>query len=146
VGILDHHYRRRAQALLSVDDLVDKVVNILKAHKQLDNTYIIYTSDNGFHLGHHRLGIGKEFAFEEDINIPLIILGPGVPKNKTTDIVSAHVDIAPTILKMARAAHRPSFDGKPIPYKEHTIRRREAAGGDEHTNVEFWTGATYKSS
>src|SRR3569833_1413446 len=101
VTMLDKHYQRRTEALLSVDDLVEGVVNILQDAKQLDNTFIIYSSDNGFHLGHHRLGAGKKYAFEEDINIPLIIRGPGVPKNRTTDLVSAHVDFAPTILHMA---------------------------------------------
>ncbi|KAH8806191.1 arylsulfatase [Xylogone sp. PMI_703] len=144
VDMLDHHYECRTEALLSVDDLVEHVIKMLEDQNQLNNTFIIYTSDNGFHLGHHRLGPGKKFAFEEDINVPLIIRGPGVPKNLTTDIVSAHIDLAPTILKMANVSQRADFDGKPIPYTSEDIQREKGSGADEHTNVEFWTGATFK--
>lgn len=140
---LDFHYQARTEALLSVDDIVEDVVNLLEKHSQLDNTFIVYSSDNGFHLGHHRLGAGKKYAFEEDINVPLIIRGPGVPKNRKTDIVSAHVDLAPTFLKMAGIDQRPNFDGKPIPHTAEAIQRQEGAGTDEHANVEFWTGASY---
>ncbi|KKY17570.1 putative arylsulfatase [Phaeomoniella chlamydospora] len=140
---LDHHYQCRTEALLSVDDMVEEVVSILDKAGRLNNTYIIYTSDNGFHLGHHRLGAGKRYAFEEDINVPLIIRGPGVPKGRTTDIVSAHVDLAPTILHMAGIAQRPDFDGTPIPYTSTSIQQQEGTDADEHANIEFWTGATY---
>jgi len=140
---LDYHYQCRSEALLSVDDMVERVVKTLEEAGQLDNTYIIYTSDNGFHLGHHRLGAGKKYAFEEDINVPLIIRGPGVPKGRTTDIISAHVDLAPTILKMAGIHQRADFDGKPIAHTAAAIEKREGAAADEHANIEFWVGATY---
>ncbi|KAF2108786.1 alkaline-phosphatase-like protein [Lophiotrema nucula] len=141
---LKNHYQARTEALLSVDDIVARVVDILEKSGQLNNTYIIYSSDNGFHLGHHRLGAGKKYAFEEDINVPLIIRGPGVPANRETNIVTAHVDLSPTILKMAGAAQRDDFDGRPIPLTEADISQREGSAGDEYSNVEFWEGATYK--
>ncbi|KAI9744302.1 MAG: hypothetical protein M1818_002454 [Claussenomyces sp. TS43310] len=144
VDILQNHYRRRTEALLSVDELVENVVNILQDANELNNTYIVYTSDNGFHLGHHRLGIGKKYAFEEIINVPFIIRGPGVPKNKTTDVVSAHIDLSPTFLDMAGIPQHADFDGTPMPYKAADIEAKESSGNDEHTNVEFWTGASYK--
>jgi N-acetylglucosamine-6-sulfatase len=140
---LDNHYQRRVESLQSVDDIVEGVVRRLKEANKLDDTYIIYSSDNGFHLGHHRLFAGKKFAFEEDINVPLIIRGPGVPKGMKTDIVSAHVDLAPTILKMAGIEQRKEFDGRPIAFTQERIESRTKADTDEHTAVEFWTGATY---
>lgn len=127
-----------------MDDMVEHVVNILDQANQLDKTFIIYSSDNGFHLGHHRLGPGKKFSFEEDINVPLIIRGPGVPKNKKTDVVTTHVDLAPTILDMAGMKPRDGFDGRKIPYSAADIQQREDSGQDEHANVEFWTGTTFK--
>lgn len=142
---LDKHYEARVESLLSVDDMVGEVIKILKNAGQLDNTYIIYTSDNGFHLGQHRLGAGKKFAFEEDINVPMIIRGPGVPKGRKTDIVTAHVDFAPTVFDMAGISQRSSFDGKSIPHTAADISAREENEADEHSNVEFWTGATFKS-
>ena len=141
---LKKHYQARTEALLSVDDIVARVVDILKNANQLNNTYIIYSSDNGFHMGHHRLGAGKKYAFEEDINVPLIIRGPNAPKNQKTEIVTAHVDLAPTILNMAGAAQRNDFDGRRIPLTQADITQREGSTGDEYSNVEFWEGASYK--
>jgi arylsulfatase A-like enzyme len=140
---LDKHYRRRVESLQTVDDIVEGVVHRLKEAGKLDDTYIIYTSDNGFHLGHHRLFAGKKFAFEEDINVPLVIRGPGVPKGLTTDIVSAHIDLAPTIFRIAGIEQRKEFDGKPIALTRQRIQSRSGAATDEHTAVEFWDGATF---
>ncbi|KAF2178650.1 alkaline phosphatase-like protein [Zopfia rhizophila CBS 207.26] len=143
VKILQEHYQRRTEALLSVDDIVEKVIDILTNANKLNNTYIIYSSDNGFHIGHHRLGPGKKYAFEEDINVPLIVRGPNVPQNKKTDIVTAHVDLSPTILKMAGVPQRADFDGRPIPITAGDIQQREGSDGDEYSGVEFWEGASY---
>lgn len=63
----DNHYRRRLQALQAVDDLVEKTIQRLEYHNMLDNTYIIYTSDNGFHISQHRLTPGKRCPYEEDV-------------------------------------------------------------------------------
>ena len=123
--------------------MVARVIHTLEKANQLHNTYIIYTSDNGFHLGHHRLGAGKKYAFEEDINVPLIIRGPDVPKGRVTDIVSAHVDLAPTILKIAGIKQRSDFDGKPIAHTAAAITHQESSEADEQANIEFWAGANY---
>jgi len=133
----DEFYRSRLRALQGVDELVDGVVTRLKNHGILENTYIIYSTDNGYHIGQHRLQPGKECGFEEDINIPLIIRGPGVPKNATTEIVTTHTDLAPTILALVGTDLRADFDGEVIPTTKSTI---DAAISDrhEHVNVEYW--------
>jgi hypothetical protein len=77
----DYVYRRRLQALLSVDDLVGDIVNKLTSLKLLDNTYIIYTSDNGFHMGQFGMPFDKRQLYEADIRVPMVIRGPGVTKN-----------------------------------------------------------------
>ena len=79
-----HFYRQRLRALQGVDEIVEGVIKRLEDHGILDSTYVIFSSDNGYHIGQHRLQPGKECGYEEDINIPLIIRGPGVPKNSTT--------------------------------------------------------------
>lgn len=139
----DHFYRQRLRALQSVDELVDGLFERLEQHGLLDNTYIIYTTDNGYHISQHRLQPGKECGFEEDINIPLIIRGPDVPSNKTTEIVTTHVDLAPTFLKLAGASHRADFDGVPVPLTqqglEDAVKTRH-----EHVNVEFWGYAAFE--
>lgn len=95
--------------------------------------------DNGFHIGQHRLPPGKTCAYEEDINVPLIIRGPGVSRNRTTDIVTTHTDLSPTILHLIGAPPRPDFDGSPIPIHAHEIDAAKSSGvTHEHVNVEFW--------
>lgn len=56
----DHFYRQRLRALQSVDALVDDLVSRLEAHGLLDNTYIIYSTDNGYHIGQHRMQPAKQ--------------------------------------------------------------------------------------
>ncbi|TNN31211.1 N-acetylglucosamine-6-sulfatase [Liparis tanakae] len=55
VNFLDDAYRRRWQTLLSVDDMVESLVQKLESIKELDNTYVFYTSDNGYHTGQFSL-------------------------------------------------------------------------------------------
>jgi Sulfatase len=98
------------------------------------------TIDNGFHIGQHRLQPGKECGFEEDINVPLIIRGPNVARNATTDVVTTHTDLSPTFLNLIGAEQRPDFDGSPIPIHAAEIEAVVASpeSWHEHVNVEFW--------
>ncbi|CZR59007.1 probable arylsulfatase [Phialocephala subalpina] len=133
----DHFYRRRLQALQAVDELVEGLITRLEDYGILDNTYIIYSTDNGYHISQHRLNPGKECSFEEDINVPLIIRGPDVPIGET-NIVSAHADLAPTILKIASAKWGwDGLDGSPIPLSEKELEASKRSR-QEHVNVEFW--------
>ncbi|KAI1422147.1 alkaline-phosphatase-like protein [Xylaria sp. FL1777] len=133
----DHFYRQRLRALQAVDELVDGLVARLEAHGILDDTYIVYSSDNGFHIGQHRLQPGKTCGYEEDINVPLLVRGPGVASNHATDIVTAHTDLAPTFLGLLGIPLRDDFDGKPIPLTKGEIATAEQVRR-EHVNVEYW--------
>ncbi|KXH25889.1 sulfatase [Colletotrichum nymphaeae SA-01] len=134
----DNYYRRRLQTLQSVDEMVDAVIKRLDQAGVLDNTYVIFTSDNGFHIGQHRLKPGKTCAIEEDINVPFLIRGPGVPKGKAVDFVTTHTDIAPTIFSLANITLRDDFDGSPIPFSEDGIQKAQNDPKHDHVNVEFW--------
>ncbi|KAI9848176.1 MAG: hypothetical protein M1837_000850 [Sclerophora amabilis] len=136
----DYFYRSRLRALQAVDELVEGVVQQLDDLGILDNTYIIYSTDNGFHISQHRLHPGKECGFEEDIHIPLIVRGPNVPEGETADIVTAHTDLAPTILKIAGQNPRDDFDGTAIPLDREGIAQA-SLHRQEHVNVEFWGDA-----
>ncbi|RYP08643.1 hypothetical protein DL764_001771 [Monosporascus ibericus] len=135
----DHFYRQRLRALQSVDELVDGIVSRLEGYGILENTFIIYTSDNGYHIGQHRLPPGKECGYEEDVNVPLIVRGPGVPQDLVAEAVTTHTDLAPTILDIAGIT-RPrdvTFDGEKIPLTKDDIEQT-ANFRHEHVNIEYW--------
>lgn len=133
----DHYHRQRLRSLQAVDELVDDLFVKLEEYGILDNTYVFYSSDNGFHIGQHRLQPGKSCGYEEDINIPLIVRGPGVAANYTTEIVTTHTDLAPTFFKLLGIPTRDDFDGTAFPVTadaiESTLSTRR-----EHVAVEYW--------
>ena len=131
----DDTHAHRLGNIAAVDAMVAKLIQKLDDHGILDNTYIIYTSDNGFHIGNHRLLPGKRCPYEEDINIPLLIRGPGVAKGVNSTITNSHTDVAPTILEMMGLPLRDEFDGAPIAYTQDTLSNSTK---HELVNVEFW--------
>lgn len=137
----DEFQRSRLRALQSVDEMVEHFVKVLEAQGELDNTYIFYTTDNGYHISHHRLHPGKECGYETDIHIPLVVRGPGVPAGHVSDAVTSHTDLSPTLLHIAGGS-REDFDGLPIPLnqEEHSAKKRT-----EHINVEYWGMAVPES-
>jgi N-acetylglucosamine-6-sulfatase len=133
----DGFFRARIQTLQAVDDLVDSIMAWMNEHPDiLKNTYLIYTTDNGYHIGQHRLPPGKTCNIEEDINIPFFIRGPGIEKGKTVSYVTTHTDIVPTIFELAGMPLHEDFDGEPIPVTPEMQAKRPRKS--EHVNVEFW--------
>ena len=84
----------------------------LRRLRELQRTVIVFTSDNGFLEGQHRVASGKEMVYEPSIRVPLIVRGPGVPKRLRLPQVVANVDLAPTILQVARATPGLAPDGR----------------------------------
>ncbi|KAM4039988.1 N-acetylglucosamine-6-sulfatase isoform 2-T2 [Anomaloglossus baeobatrachus] len=101
IQYLDNAYRKRWQSLLSVDDLVEKLLKQLQARGELENTFIFFTSDNGYHTGQFSLPIDKRQLYEFDIKVPLLVRGPGVKPNQTSQALIANIDLGPTILDIA---------------------------------------------
>jgi arylsulfatase A-like enzyme len=113
-------FRKRVEDDLSVDDMIGELRDELWA-KGLDrNTYFVFSSDNGFHLGEHRLSSGKQTAFETDISVPLIVAGPDVPAGRDASQLTSSIDLAPTFETLA---------GLPVP-----------AGVDGHSLAGLWHG------
>lgn len=114
VASLRTHHRKRLESLQAVDEMVGKLVDTLAAQGTLDNTYIFYTSDNGYHQGLHRLPSGKTTAYEEDIRVPYIVRGPRVPPGRTLDHLVLNNDLAPTLAELGGVS-APSFvDGRSL--------------------------------
>jgi N-acetylglucosamine-6-sulfatase len=117
-------YRCRLDSLLAVDDGVAKLVRTLRDTGELDNTYFIYTSDNGYLHGEHRVQGGKSVPYEEAIRVPLVIRGPGIPRGRTARGMVINADLAPTILAATGASPGLPLDGTSIlPLATHPKRR-----------------------
>ncbi|KAI5634206.1 sulfatase domain-containing protein [Phthorimaea operculella] len=111
---LDRVFRSRWEALLSVDEMVADVVETLDSKSLLDNTYLIYTSDNGYHIGQFSQVYDKRQPYESDIKVPLLIRGPNLEKNIENHQPVLNIDLAPTVLKLAGLKPLKSMDGHPI--------------------------------
>ncbi|KAM7367342.1 hypothetical protein PAMP_015251 [Pampus punctatissimus] len=101
VQFLDDAFKKRWRTLMSVDDLVETIVKRLEVRGELDNTYIFFTSDNGYHTGQFSLPLDKRQLYEFDIRVPLMVRGPNIKPNQTSQMLVANVDLGPTILDIA---------------------------------------------
>jgi N-acetylglucosamine-6-sulfatase len=106
-------YRQRLRALQSVGEMVGQLVDVLRETGELSNTYIVLTSDNGLHLGVHRLS-EKSSAYEEAIRVPLLVRGPGVPRGITRPQLVLNNDLAPTFADLAGVTPTTPVDGRSL--------------------------------
>jgi N-acetylglucosamine-6-sulfatase len=108
------HHRQRLECLQAVDELVETLVDTLEDTGELERTYLVYASDNGFHLGEHRMKEGKDTAYEEDIRVPLAIRGPGIPNGRAISGIALNIDLAPTFAACAGIKPPDFVDGRPL--------------------------------
>ena len=101
LATLREYYLERIQMAQSINDLLANLRIQLEDAGVLDNTYIVFSSDNGFHLGEHDLWFGKRTAYDHDINVPLIIRPPGGSAPATVDAIAQNTDLLPTWLDIA---------------------------------------------
>jgi N-acetylglucosamine-6-sulfatase len=104
-------YQQRLESLLAVDEAVRDIVSALQAAQVLTRTYVIFTADNGFFHGEHRVPSGKVLVYEPSVRVPLVIRGPEIPRGVTRTNLVANVDLAPTILEIAGARAARRLDG-----------------------------------
>ena len=111
IATIDRSYRMRAESVQAVDKLLADVEATLAADHLSRNTYIVFSSDNGYHMGQHRLLRGKQTAFDTDIRVPLIVSGPSVPRAKVVPQVAQNVDLYPTFAQLGGATPSAPIDG-----------------------------------
>ena len=111
---IDAHYRAKLEMLQAVDDLVETVVTELRNASLLKNTLIVYTSDNGFFHGEHRIVTGKNLPYDEALRIPLLVRGPGFPAGSTSTQLVSNIDLAPTVVEVSGATPGRAMDGRSL--------------------------------
>jgi hypothetical protein len=99
----DMGFRNRSSSAVDLDRMLGVLMDGLKSAGAAENTYVIFTSDNGYHLGEKRMVFGKGQPYETDVRLPFYASGPGVPRNATLPHPTTHVDIAATLMELAGA-------------------------------------------
>lgn len=112
IAEIDALHRLRLASLAGVDRTVAGLVDTLTRIGQLDNTYLVFTSDNGYHLGLHRMPAGKQTPYDSDTNVPLLVRGPGIAPGTRIDALTGNVDYVPTFLTMAGVRVPRYVDGR----------------------------------
>jgi arylsulfatase A-like enzyme len=124
IKVIDNERRRQQEQLISVDESVGELIHELDEQGILDDTYVIFASDNGFFRGEHRIASGKFLPYEPAARVPLLIRGPGIPKGGVSDELVWNGDIAQTIDQIASGSENASVDGRSLlPYAENTALR-----------------------
>ncbi len=116
---LDAQEADRLEALQSVDEGVADLIETLAATGNLQDTYVVFSSDNGYHLGHHGMLAGKNAPYEEDVRVPFVVRGPGVPAGTASEDLAGNVDLLPTILGLAGVAAPEHVDGRDLSAQWH---------------------------
>jgi N-acetylglucosamine-6-sulfatase len=114
VAVIDNSFRKRAQSVLAVDAMIGELQRAVMAIGAADNTYFVFSSDNGYHMGEHRLMPGKMTAYDTDIQVPLIVTGPGVPAGRTVDEIVQNIDLCPTFTELGFAPTPAHVDGRSL--------------------------------
>ncbi len=112
ITAFDARFRNRVRMLRSTDDTLAAIRAELQARGALANTYIVFTSDNGWHQAYHNLVPWKGTAYDEDLRVPLIVRGPGVPAGRSVTRLVSNADLAPTFAAWAGASAPAGIDGR----------------------------------
>ena len=121
---LRRHHALRVRSVQALDELIGRVRTTLRRKGIADDTYVVFSSDNGYHLGQHRLTLGKRTAFDHDVRVPLIVAGPGVRARSESAALVGTVDLAPTFEDWAGAPVDARRDGRSL--ARHLTGRRVA--------------------
>jgi len=108
----DQLHVTRMQSALTLEDLCRNVIDALERTDQLGDTYLVFMSDNGYHMGLHRMRSPKGSPYVESQGVPFVVRGPGVPPGTSFDRLVANIDVAPTMLDLAGVEVPSWMDGR----------------------------------
>ncbi|MDP9439751.1 MAG: sulfatase [Actinomycetota bacterium] len=115
VAAIDNLHENRVESLQALDDLVESLIGELADQGVLDNPYVVFTSDNGWHHGEHRIPDRKHKVYEESIHVPLAIRGPSLSAGTTTDKLALNTDFFyPTFADLGDATASSKVDGRSL--------------------------------
>jgi N-acetylglucosamine-6-sulfatase len=138
IAVIDRDFRKRAQSVQAVDKMIGELQAAVAAIGEESNTYFVFSSDNGYHMGEFRLMPGKMTAYDTDINVPLIVTGPGVPSGRTVEEITENIDLNPTFTAIGGAATAANVDGlslMPLLHGQAPADWRKAALIEHHGPV-----------
>ena len=137
IARLDDTYRKQAQMLLAVDEMIGFILDTLRAKGELDSTYIMFTSDHGLHNGEHRLVSVKLTPYGASARVPLVVRGPGIPVGQKVAALTLLSDVAPTLTDLVDAPAPGFVDGHSLaPW----LGKGNPAAAEERQQIlhEFW--------
>lgn len=111
---IDKTYRKRVQSVQSVDRMIGDLQDRLKKAGAYEDTVFVFSSDNGFHMGEYGLTPGKQTAFDTDVNVPLVVTGPGVPEGRSSDAVVSNIDLSPSFVELGGGEPDAEADGRSL--------------------------------
>ena len=131
-------FTARVRSLQSVDRAVASLVGTLQETGEWDDTYLVFTSDNGYSLGEHRF-VGKNVLTEEALQVPLLVRGPGVQQGSTSQVPATLVDLPATLADLADvtplrevdgSSLAPTLAGEASPFRDTTLVQTGSSEGD----------------
>ncbi|MFI8986438.1 sulfatase [Streptomyces antimycoticus] len=111
---IDQRFAKRVRSAQAVDDMIGQLEKTLEEKGLADDTYLVFGSDNGFHMGEHRLRPGKQTAYDTDVKVPMMVTGPGVPAGEEVSRLAENIDINPTFLDLAGVEPPSTVDGRSL--------------------------------
>ena len=98
---LRRRHLERVRMVQAVDDLLTDVDAALVERGVAEETYVIFGSDNGFHMGEHALTQGKATAYDHDVRLPFVVVPPGGVEGREVGALASNVDLLPTFAEIA---------------------------------------------
>jgi N-acetylglucosamine-6-sulfatase len=114
IASIDRNFRQRVRSVQAIDKLIGDIRTQLRALGVAKNTYIVFSSDNGLHMGQRRLQQGKQTYWDEDVRVPLVVVGPGVRRDAIVESLTANVDLRPTFQELAGVPVEPHVEGRSL--------------------------------